>query len=209
MELKGQIRRRIGVRFLFVRQADIESDRWRPGVGRTAICSLHDARSSACRDDIITDTVVRNQRAAALRRDPAETPRFVVPVRRMIGVNRRGTRRRPRARAAKHHHGRPDGPRPQPLLGLLVFDLQANPAHRVAKQKIRIERGKAERRRVLLCAVIDHGSDLPDWTDMPTGCCRRGPPRVATFPETPEQSHGDGPIAKSGWVGGTPVCFES
>ena len=106
VKLKGQIRRRIGIGLLFVRQADIKSDRGRAGVGRAAICRFHDAGSAARRDDIVADAVVRNERTAALRGDLAEEPRFVVPPRRTIGGSRRGVGRRPHARAAEHHDGR-------------------------------------------------------------------------------------------------------
>ena len=43
-----------------------------------------------------------------------------------------------------HDEGILAGRSAQPLLRLCVFELQANTAHGVAEQKIRIERGKAK-----------------------------------------------------------------
>ena len=164
MKLKGKIGRRIGVGLLLVRQSDIVADRRRAGVRGAAVRSLHDAGAAAGRDDIIADAVVREQRAAALRNDFSETPRFLVPPRRMTPDRRRGLLSRPHPRAAEDHDGRADRPGAQALFRLGIFDLQANPAHGVAEQELGIERGKAECRRVSLQAVIGHGRDPVPWS---------------------------------------------
>src|SRR3712207_1640144 len=79
MEAEGQVRGRIGIGLLLMRQGDVEADRRRTHVGRSPVCGLHDAGPAACGDDIVAGPASDGHRAAALRSDGAEGPGLLVP----------------------------------------------------------------------------------------------------------------------------------
>jgi len=105
-------------------------------VRRAAVDRFHDAGPAARRDDIVANAVIGNKRTTAFRHKLAKAPRILIPTFQLIA--------RTRPSAAEYHDGRSNGPGAQPLLRLCVFELQADAAHGVAQQKIRIERGKAK-----------------------------------------------------------------
>ena len=113
VELKGQFGRRVGVWLLFHRQSDVEADARGADFQSATVGRFHDSRTAACRDDIVAHAAVCVQRAAALRRDAAEAPRFLVPE---VGEARRqgfcsGRRQRRRSERYEDEHARCRTPR--------------------------------------------------------------------------------------------------
>src|SRR5215813_2959276 len=119
VEEKRQVWRRIAIWLLLVREPNIESYRGRTGFGRSAICRLHDAGTTASGDDIITQPIACNQGATPLGCEATKAPRLLVPLRKRsssVGLQRlRVCIGWSGACAAKHHNGRADCPGTQLL----------------------------------------------------------------------------------------------
>src|SRR5262249_7448586 len=178
VKLKGEIRCWRGVGLLLHRKSYIESNGGRIGLGRPAIRGFHDAGSATGRDDIVANAAPRYERTPALGRDSTETPRFLIPPRRLIASTRHGTGRqccgvlssilataRQHTCAAKDDDRRADDPIAKPLFHLFVFQLQADAAHGIAQKKIAIEHGEAKCIGVFLCGIIVCGhSGVPAKT---------------------------------------------
>src|SRR3546814_2192966 len=67
VELKAQRRGDIAIRRLFVRQHDVEADRFAPLVGGAAVRGLHDRRPAARADDEVASTVRSEEHTSELQ----------------------------------------------------------------------------------------------------------------------------------------------
>src|ERR1700722_1374555 len=111
VELKGQVRRRVSVRLLLVRQPDLEANGRRPRLRGAAGCRFHNAGTTAGRDHIVADTTTRSERTTSFGRDPPEAPSLFIPPRRLVaGARLRAGRQRGprlgRAAAPSRQHAR-------------------------------------------------------------------------------------------------------
>jgi hypothetical protein len=156
VELEGQLGSRIGIRFLLTRQLDVESDRRSADIGCATVGRLHDAGTTARRNDVVALAVDRREGAAALGNDPAEATRFIVPARHPCGGRRPMPVGLADARAAQNHNGRPDAPGTKPLVGFGELEEKAHPLHGIAEEKVRVRCGQAIGGRKLLKLVVRH-----------------------------------------------------
>src|SRR5262245_61185773 len=69
----------IAVRFLLVRQPDVEADRWRTGFCGPTISRFHNAGTSAGCNDVVSQPIVCNESSAPLGCHATEAPRLLVP----------------------------------------------------------------------------------------------------------------------------------
>jgi hypothetical protein len=82
VKLKGQVRCRIRIGLLLVRQPDVEPDRRRTSIRSAPVCRFHDTPTAAGRDHVVSNAVGQ-QRTTSLRRNPPELPGFLIPSRRL------------------------------------------------------------------------------------------------------------------------------
>ena len=133
VEAERQVRGRIGIGFLLVGQGDIEPDGRGPGLMGPAIGGLHDPRPAACSDDIVQDLTGPRQGPATFGDDPSQLTGHLIPVGLPPGPVW------PHSGAAEDHDCGSDPVRLQGLLGLGIFQLEADPAHGVAEHEVRIQ----------------------------------------------------------------------